>query len=122
MGNLNASSSTHPHSIASFLSPYPVLLFASTMEFDFSDTPFDTRAIKPHEIEEIFEDPFAIRLLPDNERADGETRYYLLGKTISGRGLFLAFWSNGKNSRVISARELSEEEDSYYERKIAEFK
>ena len=46
------------------------------MELDFTDTPFDTRSIKPHEIEEVFEDPFSIRLLPDNERADGEARFY----------------------------------------------
>ena len=34
------------------------------MELDFTDTPLDTRSIKPHEIEEVFEDPFSIRLLP----------------------------------------------------------
>jgi uncharacterized DUF497 family protein len=92
------------------------------MELDFTDTPFDTKAIKPHEIEEIFEDPFAIRLLPDNDRADGEARFYLIGKTIGNRGLFLAFWSNGKNARVVSARELESDEEAYYERKLAELK
>jgi len=92
------------------------------MELDFTDTPFDTKAIKPHEIEEIFEDPFAIRLLPDNDRADGEARFYLVGKTIGNRGLFLAFWSNGKNARVVSARELEADEEAYYERKLAELK
>ncbi len=92
------------------------------MELDFTDVPFDTRKIKPHEIEEIFEDPFSIRLLPDSERADNETRYYLLGKTIGNRHLFLAFWSNGKKARVVAAREMSEDEASYYDRKLAEFK
>ncbi len=92
------------------------------MELDFTDTPFDTKEIKPHEIEEVFEDPFSIRLLPDNERADGEARFYLLGKTIGNRGLFLAFWSNGKKARVIAAREFATDEDAYYERKLAELK
>ncbi len=92
------------------------------MELEFTDTPFDTKAIKPHEIEEVFEDPFSIRLLPDNERADGEARFYMLGKTIGNRGLFLAFWSNGKKARIISARELETDEEAYYERKLAEFK
>ena len=92
------------------------------MELDFTDTPFDTKLFKPHEIEEIFEDPFAIRLLPDNERADGEVRYYMIGRTIGNRGLFLSFWSDGKRARVVSARELQEDESSYYDRKLAEFK
>ncbi len=92
------------------------------MDLDFTDTPFDTKAIKPHEIEEVFEDPFSIRLLPDNERSDGEARFYLIGKSIANRGLFLSFWSDGKKARVISARELASDEESYYERKLAELK
>ncbi len=92
------------------------------MELDFTDVPFDTKKFKPHEIEEIFEDPFSIRLLPDAEREDNETRYYLLGKTIGNRHLFLAFWSNGKKARVVAARDMSEDEASYYDRKLAEFK
>ena len=92
------------------------------MELDFANAPFDTRAFPPREIEEIFEDPFSIRLLPDVDREDGETRYYLLGKTISNRGLFLSFWSNGKSARVIAARDLSEDESAFYDRKVAEFR
>jgi uncharacterized DUF497 family protein len=92
------------------------------MELDFTDTPFDTRSIKPHEIEEVFEDPFSIRLLPDSDRADGEARFYLIGKTIGSRGLFLSFWSNGKKARVVSARDLVQDEETYYERKLAEMK
>ena len=92
------------------------------MELDFTDTPFDTKVFKPHEIEEVFEDPFSIRLLPDTERADGEARYYMIGRTIGNRGLCLAFWSDGKKARVVSARELVDDESSYYDRKLAEFK
>jgi uncharacterized DUF497 family protein len=92
------------------------------MELDFTDTPFNTKVFKPQEIEEVFEDPFSIRLLPDTERADGEVRYYMVGRTIGNRGLFLAFWSDGKKARVVSARELVDDESSYYDRKLAEFK
>lgn len=92
------------------------------MELDFSNTPFDTTAFKPHEIEEIFEDPFSLRLLPDADRADGEARYYLLGRTIGNRALFLAFWSNGKQARVAAARDMTEDEIAFYDRKLAEFR
>lgn len=92
------------------------------MELDFTDVPFDTKAIKPHEIEEIFEDPFSIRLLPDVDREDGEVRYYLLGRTIGNRSLFLSFWGDGKKARVCAAREMAPDESAYYDRKLAEIK
>lgn len=92
------------------------------MELDLTDAPFDTRAFPPREIEEVFEDPFSIRLLPENERADNETRYYLLGKTVGNRGLFLAFWTNGKQTRVHAVREMSDDESAVYDRKMAEFR
>lgn len=94
----------------------------TAMELEFTDTPFDTKATKPHEIEEVFEDPFSLRLIPDHDRADGEARFYLIGKTIGNRGLFLAFWSDGKRARVVSARDLTPDEEAYYERRLAEFK
>jgi len=34
------------------------------MEFDWLDTPFDLKKVSPKEIEESFEDPFSLRLLP----------------------------------------------------------
>lgn len=92
------------------------------MEVDFTDATYDTKNTKPHEIEEVLEDPFALRLIPDTERDDGETRYYLLGKTICNRGLFLSFWTNGKKARVLAARDLSENEAAYYDRVTAEIK
>ena len=44
------------------------------MELDLTDSPIDLKAITPRELEEIFEDPFAIRFLPDVDRADGMQR------------------------------------------------
>ena len=48
------------------------------MELDLLDVHFDLKTIKPREIEEAFEDPFAARLLPDVDRRDGEGRFYAL--------------------------------------------
>ena len=92
------------------------------MELDLLDVQFDLKAIKPREIEEALEDPFAARLLPDVDRPDGESRYYALGRTVADRYLFLCFWSDGKKVRVIGARDLTDSERKYYDRKYAEFK
>ena len=92
------------------------------MDLDLSNAYFDTKDIKPREIEEALEDPFAARLLPDMDRIDGEARFYALGRTVSDRYLFLCFWSDGKKVRVISARDLTASERKYYDRKYEEFK
>ena len=92
------------------------------MELDLLDVHFDLKDIKPREIEEALEDPFAVRLLPDQDRADGEARFYALGRTVADRYLFLCFWSDGKSVRVVGARELTESERKFYDRKYAEFK
>jgi uncharacterized DUF497 family protein len=92
------------------------------MELDILDIQFDLRHIKPRELEEAFEDPFSVRFLPDNERADGASRYYALGRTISDRYLFLSFRTDGKATRVVAAREMSEAEQKFYDRKYAEFR
>jgi len=92
------------------------------MELDLLDTHIDLQKYRPREIEEVMEDPFTVRLLPDHDREDGEVRYYMLGRTIADRYLFLCFWTNGKKARVISVRELSETEKRFYDRRYAEFK
>lgn len=92
------------------------------MELDLLDAPFDLKAIKPHEIEESLEDPFALRLIPDHEREDGATRYYALGRSLAERYLFLCFRTDGKIIRIVAAREMSETERRFYDRKYAELK
>ena len=92
------------------------------MELDIIDVQFDLHHIKPRELEEAFEDPFAVRFLPDNERADGASRYYALGRTVANRHLFFAFWTDGKTTRVVAAREMSDIERKFYDRKYAEFR
>lgn len=90
------------------------------MEFDWIDCHFDLKKITPREIEEAFEDPFSIRLLPETERSDSETRYFALGRTVNSRSLFSVFWTDGKNYRVILCREMTEQEVTFYDRKNAE--
>ncbi len=92
------------------------------MELDLIDVQFDLHDIKPRELEEAFEDPFSVRFLPDNERSDGSSRYYALGRTVADRYLFFAFWTDGKMTRVVAAREMSETEQRFYDRKYAEYR
>lgn len=92
------------------------------MELDFTDSPVDLKATTPRELEEVFEDPFAIRLLPDTDREDGESRYYMLGRTVQDRHLFCAFWTDGKTGRVASARDMTDSELRFYQRSYGEIK
>ncbi|MDH4444925.1 MAG: BrnT family toxin [Akkermansiaceae bacterium] len=92
------------------------------MELDLIDVQFDLRNIKPRELEEALEDPFSVRFLPDNERSDGASRYYALGRTVADRYLFLSFTTDGKTARVVASRDMSEAEQKFYDRKYAEFR
>ena len=99
----------------------PQSAIRNPMEFDWLDSPFDLRKLTPREIEESFEDPFSLRLMPDVEIAGtGHVRYFNMGKSIEGRGIFTIFWSDGKKIRCILAREMTPEEQSFFERKTAE--
>lgn len=90
------------------------------MDFDWLDAPFDLRKTSPKEIEESFEDPFSLRILPDTGGDSSNARYFNLGKSISGRGIFSVFWTDGKKYRVMLAREMTPEETAFYERKNSE--
>jgi uncharacterized protein len=92
------------------------------MELDIIDVQFDLKNIKPRELEEAFEDPFSVRFLPDNERTDRASRYYALGRTVADRYLFLSFWTDGKTTRVVAAREMVDSEQKFYDRKYAEYR
>jgi len=89
------------------------------MDFDWINVPADLSEVSPKEVEETFEDPFSIRLLPDTE-GTAEARYFILGKSVSGRGIFTVFWTDGKRYRVIQARSMTEAENTFYERKNAD--
>lgn len=89
------------------------------MEFDWSNPPFEwDSSLTPRDVEESFEDPFAIRLLPDSPRFSVQARYFNLGKSASGLGVFSVYRTNGKQVRVIRARPFAPEEQFFYQRKL----
>jgi uncharacterized DUF497 family protein len=89
------------------------------MEFDWNNPPFNLdSSLNLQEIEESFEDPFAIRLLPDSPRFSVQTRFFNLGMSGSGTGIFSVYRTNGKQIRVIHARPFQPEERFFYQRKL----
>jgi uncharacterized DUF497 family protein len=89
------------------------------MEFDWNNVPFELdRSLMPREIEESFEDPFALRLLPDSARFAAQARFFNLGMTATGEGIFSVYRTNGKLIRVLFARPFEPEERFFYQRKM----
>ena len=88
------------------------------MELDLIDVQFDLRNIKPRELEEALEDPFSVRFLPDAD----SSRYYSLGRTVADRYLFTCFSTDGKTTRVVVARDMTDSEQKFYDRRYAEFR
>ena len=95
------------------------------MEFDWLDVHFDLKEVTPKEVEESFEDPFAIKLIPagenDGDYGTTEARYFCMGKTVRNRCILSVFWTDGKKFRVIFSREMTDEEKNFYDRKNAEY-
>ena len=90
------------------------------MEFDWLDVSFSLTPVPPKDIEESFEDPFSLKLLPDGNNDQSAARYYCLGKSLNSRAVFSVFWTDGKRYRVIFARQMTQVEADFYERKKAE--
>ena len=89
------------------------------MEFDWNNPPFNLdSSLTLQEIEESFEDPFAIRLLPDSPRFSLQARFFNLGMSAGGAGVFSVYRTNGKQVRVIYARPFQPEERFFYQRKL----
>jgi uncharacterized protein len=89
------------------------------MEFDWTNPPFNlASSLTLQEIEESFEDPFAIRLLPDNPRFSVRARFFNLGMSSGGSGIITVYRTNGKQVRVIHARPFEPEERFFYQRKL----
>ncbi len=89
------------------------------MEFDWTDLPFELNgALSQREIEESFEDPFAVRLMPDSKRFSAQARFFNLGVSSSGIGIFSVYKTNGKQIRVIYARPFVPEERFFYQKKV----
>ena len=89
------------------------------MDFDWSNPPFNLNSsITIKDIEESFEDPFAIRLLPDSPRFSTQARFFNLGASAAGSGIMTVYRTNGKSVRVIHARTFESEEKFFYQRKM----
>ncbi|HCL91636.1 MAG TPA: hypothetical protein PLN97_08930 [Verrucomicrobiota bacterium] len=89
------------------------------MDFDWNNPPFNLdRSLTLREIEESFEDPFAIRLLPDSARFAVQARFFNLGVSAAGTGIFSVYRTNGKQARVLFARPFEPEERFFYQRKV----
>jgi len=89
------------------------------MEFDWNNLPFNLdSSLTQREIEESFEDPFALRLLPDSPRFSVQARFFNLGMSAGGIGVFSVYRTNGKQVRVLFARLFEPEERFFYQRKI----
>lgn len=89
------------------------------MEFDWNNPPFSIEgSLTQQDIEESFEDPFGIRLLPDSARFAVQARFFNIGMSASGIGIFSVYRTNGKQVRVIYARPFEPEERLFYQRKV----
>ncbi len=89
------------------------------MEFDWNNLPFEfDSSLTPRDVEESFEDPFAVKLLPDSPRFSVQARYFNLGRSASGVGIFSVYRTNGRQVRVLCARPFAPEEQFFYQRKL----
>lgn len=89
------------------------------MEFDWNNPPFELESsLSQREVEESFEDPFAVKLLPDSPRFAVQARFFNLGMSAGGIGVFTVYRTNGKQVRVIHARLFQPEERFFYQRKM----
>jgi hypothetical protein len=89
------------------------------MEFDWNNPPFELDgSLTQREIEESFEDAFAVRLMPDTARFAVQARFFNLGMSANGTGIFSVYRTNGRLIRVLLARVFEPEERFFYQRKV----
>ena len=87
------------------------------MEFDWVNHASQTiSSLKAEDVEESFEDPFSVRLLPDSAQFSEKARYFNLGRAANGQGIFTIYRANGKQVQLIHARPFEAEERFFYER------
>ncbi len=88
------------------------------MEFEWNNPPFELGSLTQREIEESFEDPFAVRLMPDTPRFGVQARFFNLGMSAGGLGIYSVYRTNGRLVRVLLARLFEPEERFFYQRKL----
>jgi hypothetical protein len=90
------------------------------MEFDWNNPPFELGSLNQREIEESFEDAFAVRLMPDSSRFGVQARFFNLGMSAGGIGIWSVYRTNGRLVRVLLARPFEPEERFFYQRKMGQ--
>lgn len=88
------------------------------MDFDWSL--YSTPEIPATEVQESFEDPFCLRILPGSGPLAEHSRFICLGKALSGKSIFSLYSSDGKKMRPIVSRGMTQPESYFYERKAKE--
>ena len=89
------------------------------MEFDWNNPPFSIEgSLTQRDIEESFEDPFGVKLLPDSTRFAVQARFFNIGMSANGLGVFSVYRTNGRQVRVLLARQFEPEERFFYQRKV----
>jgi uncharacterized protein len=76
---------------------------------------YQKHGITPNEAEEPFLDE-KVLVLEDVKHSGKEKRYFLIGKTVVGKILFVAFTLRKDKVRIISARKASKKERRIYEK------
>lgn len=94
-----------------------MLNFEQFIGFDWDDSNLK-KNWKKHRVSHLeceqvfFNQPLLV--FPDTQHSDQEERFYVLGRTDRGRRLFVVFTPRGNKIRVISAREMTKKERSFY--------
>ena len=88
------------------------------MEFDWNNSSGELGSLNQREVEESFEDPFAVRLMPDSPRFGVQARFFNLGMSATGVGVCSVYRTNGKQLRVLHARPFEAEERFFYQKKM----
>ena len=70
--------------------------------------------VNDEECEEIFFDEHK-KILKDTLHSETEDRFILIGKTVAGRVLFVAYTLRTNKIRIISARNCNKKEQKLYE-------
>jgi len=79
------------------------------------DKSYKKHKISPNESEEVFLDE-DLKVIKDFKHSQKEERFIALGKTFSGKKLFVVFMVRGDKIRIISARPMNKKERKYYEK------
>ena len=87
------------------------------MEFDWLNVAFGWNGgLTMLDVEESFEDPFAVKLLPESPRFATQARFFNFGRSARGTGVFSVYRTNGKQFRVLFARSFEPEETFLYQK------